>query len=615
MDDVILLAADFPTASRADWMALVDKTLKGGDFDRRLVARTADGIALQPLYAPEAAAPCLSARAAPAADAHRPWDLRARVDHPDPVRANRDLLHELENGAASVLLSLDPTGRRGVAATDAEGLARVLDGALLDLASVALDAGWSGPHAADALAGLAKAAPQAPLAFHLDPLSAFAGQGASPGPIESHIVAAAGAAARHAPTFAKATLFLASGRVMHEAGGSEGQELGFAAAAALAYAKAQVRAGMSMDDAFGRMVLGLCADGEYFTSIAKLRAARAIWARLTAACGVDAPAVIEARSSRRMLSRLDPWVNLLRLTAAGFGAGIGGADAVVLDPFTQPLADDGASRPTPFARRQARNTQLVLMEEAALGRVADPAGGSWFVERLTDQLARAGWAFLQAIEQRGGIVAALTSGWIAEQVAPARIAREADISRRKSGLIGVSEYPNLAEGAVEVEPVDPAPFSVAPSRPLPGPAGRCPALPGWRAAEPFEALRARAAAASPPPRAWLATLGPVADHAARVGFARNLLAAGGIEAVDSPAGEAAPEGARLTVLCGSDPAYAEQAAETLTALKAAGAGPVWLAGRPGELEPALTAAGLDGALYAGVNAVQALDRLLTEAGA
>ena len=482
MDDApIRLVEDFAPASREDWLKLVGKTLEGGDFVERLVGRTVDGLTIQPLYTP--ADHIAVAAPAPPHDAERPWDIRTGVAHPDPARANRDLLADLEGGATSVLVRLDPTGARGVAVGSADGLAQVLDGVVLELAGVALDAGFLGVQAAEWLAAAAKSSPGALLAFHLDPLSALAEAGSSPGPIESHLIAGANTGMRLAEIYPKASLFLASGAVVHEAGGGEAEELGVMAAGAVAYAGALIRAGLSPTEAFSRISLGLAADSDYFLNLAKLRAARAIWGRITGACEVDTPARIEARSSRRMLTRMDAWTNMLRLTAAGFGAAVGGADAVVLGCFT-----DALGSPTPFARRQARNTQIVLMDEANLGRVADPARGAWFIEDLTDQLARAGWAAFQAIEAQGGIVAALGSGSIAAQVARAAEARRAAIAAGEQKIIGVTVFKSAHDKGVEVEVVDGAAFAVAPpSVKMPGPDSRAAPLPPIRIAEPFEA--------------------------------------------------------------------------------------------------------------------------------
>lgn len=477
------LADDFgaqgDAATRARWMALVEKTLKGQSFDEALTMTTPDGLTIQPLYTAQdgvAVARDLRLR-----DPDRPWDLRVRAAHPDPARVAQDILTDLENGGASVLLQIDPSGENGVAVGSAEDLAQALSGVLVDLAPVALDAGYLGPKAADWLGVLGKAAPNAPLAFHLDPLTAFAETGASPGPIEAHIFNAANVGARLAGTYAKASLFLATGRAAHEAGGSNTEELAMMTASALAYAKALVRSGLTMEDAFGRIVLGVSLDGEYFTGVAKVRSAKAMWAQLTQACGVTVAPKIEARSSRRMLAKADAWTNLLRLTSAGFAGAVGGADAIVLDAFT-----DAIGLPTAFARRQARNTQLVLMEESHLGRVADPAGGAWYLDSLTDQLARAAWGEFQAIEAAGGIVKALEAGLVAEAVAKTRGAQEAAYANKSRKILGVTVFPNADDKTPEVETPDAVPVT-APDVRLPGPDGKCPALTPVRFATAFEA--------------------------------------------------------------------------------------------------------------------------------
>ncbi|WP_374576081.1 methylmalonyl-CoA mutase family protein [Phenylobacterium sp.] len=478
MADTSSLAAAFPAASAADWRALVAKTLGDKPFES-LVGATVDGVPVEPLYAAaaDASPPAVAPRPF---DADRPWDVRVAVAHPDPARANTELLRDLEGGAASAILRIDPTAQDGVAVGSADQLARALEGVLLELAPVALDAGFLGPKAADWLGTVAKASPTARLLFHLDPLSAFAGAGASPGPIESHLVSAATVAVRLAETYPQAQLFLASGRVVHEAGGGEVGELAFAAAAAVAYAKALVRAGMAMDKAFSTITLSLAADADYFLSIAKLRAARAIWARVTEACGAPGPARIEARSSRRMLAAQDAWTNMLRLTSAGFGAAVGGADAIQLGAFT-----DAIGAPTAFARRQSRNTQLVLMEESHVGRVSDPAAGAGYVEALTDGLARAAWAAFQAIEAQGGLIAALASGHVAEGVAHAAQAR---VAAGQPKIVGVTAFPPTQAAPVEVETPARTPVE-APSPRLPGPDGACPPLTPIRLAEPFEAAQ------------------------------------------------------------------------------------------------------------------------------
>ncbi len=463
----LLLAAGFPASSRGDWLALVEKTLKGAAIET-LASHTPDGLATCPLYTGEDAV--VPAAFPPAPRGGDPaWDIRAAVAHPDPVRANAQILEALAGGAVSVLVTIDPTGGQGVAVGTEIALARLLEGVMLDVAPIALDAGFMGPVCAGWLGAAAKASPAAPLAFHLDPLSAWAAAGASPGPIDAHLGECANFAARVAETYPRASLFTAAGRVVHEAGGSPAVELAIAAAAALAYAKLLVEAGMPMHAAFSRVVLCLSVDGDVLASIAKLRAARLLWAKMVQACGVTAAPRIEARSSGRMLTRAAPWINLVRLTAAGFAAATGGADAIVLGAFT-----DALGLPTPLARRLARNTQLILMQEAHVGEVADPFGGAWAAEALTDALARAAWAQFTAIEASGGIVAALASGAIAKAVESDRPALKATIATGQMRIVGVTDFVGK-ETTVEVERAPDMEGETFDTR-LRGPDSRCPPL-------------------------------------------------------------------------------------------------------------------------------------------
>ncbi|WP_068877078.1 MULTISPECIES: methylmalonyl-CoA mutase family protein [unclassified Phenylobacterium] len=461
MADTILLDPGIPPAGEDAWRALVAKTLGDKPF-ASLVKSTVEGLEIAPLYA---AAERPAAFPARPFDGERPWDIRVLSAHADPARANAELLADLEGGAASVIVKGHAT---------AEALGRALKDVIVELAPVGLDAGFLGPKAADALHAVAKSSPGAKLNLHMDPLSVFAEAGGSPGPIESHLVSAATVGVRLAQTYPQAQLFLASGRVAHEAGGGEALEVAVAAASAIAYAKALVRAGMPVTDAFARITLGLAADGDYFLTLAKLRAGRAVFARIATASGADALARIEARTSRRMLTAQDPWTNMIRLTAAGFGAAAGGADAVVLGAFT-----DALGLPTAFGRRQSRNTQLVLMEEAGIGRVADPAAGSGYVEALTDQIARAAWDRLQAIEAAGGIIKALESGLVAKDVAAAVAARG------EPKILGVTAFPPTDQAPVEVEPGAAATLDPEAAR-LPGPDGKCVVLTPVRLSEKHE---------------------------------------------------------------------------------------------------------------------------------
>ena len=458
-------AMTFPTPTPAEWRALAEKALKGRPLES-LVHLDADQLTIRPLYAGATGVEPLFAPRPSDADG-RAWDLRSLVEGDDAASVNAAVLTDLQGGAASVVL-------KGAVLADSEPLSRALDGVALELAAVGLDAGLAGPEAANALAVAAKGSPRARLMFHMDPVSAFAESGEAPRSMEEHLTLAANTAARHASAYPEASFFLASGRVAHEAGGSIAQELAFAAANAVALVKAAVAAGLSAEQALKGTVLGVAVDQEYFDGLAKVRALRLMWRSICAAFGAEAPAMIEARSSRRMLAARDPWPNLLRLTAAGFAGAVGGADAVVLDGFTR-----AEGRPDAFARRQARNTQLVLMEEAHLGRVDDPAAGSWYLDQRTRELAEAGWAEFQMIEAEGGIVEALRGHLIQPRIARARQTLEAALSNGATQLVGVTKF-------VDPDP-RPAAAEPAPATPIEGGGDACVPLTPIRLAAAFEA--------------------------------------------------------------------------------------------------------------------------------
>ena len=445
------LAEGFPAATREAWAALAQKALKGASLDT--LQRTGfDGVVVQPLYARGEAGP---SAAPPVREA---WDIR--VDIPATPDAPQLALAALAGGASSLILDAHDGGAM---------LDQTLAGVLLDVAPVALDAGFAGPAAAQALSAAAKASPAAPLAFHLDPLSALARCGASPGPIASQIAVAARTAASLQQTHPRASLFLASGLASHEAGGSPAQELAFALACAVAYAKALAAAGLSLQQAWAAVVIELAAEAQPLTAIPKLRAARALWTRVTQACGVTAPLRLQVRSSRRMLTRADVATNLVRLTAAGFSAVVGEADAIVIDPFDAAVSES----PSPLARRQARNIQLVLAEESGLRGAGDPAAGAWAFEALTDHTARAAWTQFQQIERLGGAEAALVSGHVAKSVEAARANLQGRLADRSLRIVGVTDFVSGEPPAARREPTPTPPQEAAR---LPGPNTLCPPL-------------------------------------------------------------------------------------------------------------------------------------------
>jgi methylmalonyl-CoA mutase len=369
-----------------------------------------------------------------------------RVDHPDPAIANAEALHDLENGATGLsLVFAGSAGAHGYGLDPSpETIARVLDGIYLD-AGIALDLQLS-QGAREALGHLAALLQQRGIApettairFGLNPIGGIAATGCSPQPWSELSARFSGIVSDLAARGFTSTIAAADGRIVHAAGGSEAQELAFVLASAVAYLRALEAGGIALDAARRMIYFRLAADADQFLTIAKFRSLRKLWARVEQACGLaPAPAHIAAETAWRMMTRRDPYVNMLRATIAVAAAGFGGADAITVLPFTAALG-----LPDRLARRIARNTQLILLEESHLAKVADPAAGSGGIEDLTQKLCTAAWALFQEIERAGGAVAALEQGVILNKVAATRAERLKNVARRKDALTGTSEFPDI----------------------------------------------------------------------------------------------------------------------------------------------------------------------------
>ncbi|MEU8828025.1 methylmalonyl-CoA mutase small subunit [Streptomyces sp. NPDC048636] len=622
LPDGLPLADEFPDVTRDQWRHLVEGVLRksgtsdavGEQAEAALATALEDGITVRPLYTAEDAPQDAGLPGfAPFVRGGRPegstvsgWDVRQRHAHSDPARTNRAVLADLENGVSSVWLAV---GEGGV---PVDALPEALNGVYLDLAPVILDAGADFEAAAHALLRLyadRDVPPHAALGnLGADPLGLVARTGRD-ADLPGHLAAAAELAALSHRAHPGVRALAVDALPYHEAGGSAAQELGCSLAAGVAYLRALTEAGLSAEAACGELEFRYAATADQFLTIAKLRAARRLWARVAQVCGAAPEAAAQrqhAVTSPVMMTRRDPWVNMLRTTVASLAAGVGGADAVTVLPF-----DSALGEPDDFARRVARNTSTILLEESHLARVIDPGGGSWYIERLTDEVAHAAWAWFQEIEGAGGLAAALGSGLVGGRLADTWARRSRDLARRKEPITGVSEFPNLTEQPVERETA-----SVPPGG----------GLPRVRRDEAYEALRARSdahqAAEGGLPRVFLAALGPAAAHTARAAFAANLFQAGGIEAVHEPvtvtaetvAEAFAASGARVACLCSSDTLYAAEAAEVAGRLKAAGALQVYLAGRPGDRQDEYEQAGVDAFVFAGCNAVEVLSSALDSMG-
>ena len=516
---------------------------------------------------------------------------------------NSAVLDALANGAGALMIRV---GESGVTPDQLED---VLEGVYLSMAPVILEAGAEYRAACDVMLSLAaRVEPDQRNTLSIDlggdPLTALLSE--RPAPSVEEVVGVA----KHASADRGIRSITVDGPACHNLGANATWELATCIAAAVAYLRLLANAGMSVGEALRQISFRLAADDDQFMTIAKMRAVRQLWARVAEVVGEPdcGAAIVHAETSLPMMTQRDPWVNMLRCTLAAFGAGVGGADTVLVFPFDVAIEGGFPGVATSFARRIARNTQLLLLEESHVGRVLDPAGGSWFVEDLTEQLAQQAWRHFQAIEANGGFIEG--RDYIAGQIAETAARRMDDIAHRRTAIAGVNEFPDLAEQAL--------PQSDSTYSPLA--AGKL-----VRYAAEFEALRDRSdvcvARTGSRPQVLLLPLGPLAENNIRATFATNLLASGGIEAVNPGTVDAAGVAGAVNdagspsvaVICGTDKRYQDEASGVIEAVRQAGVSTVYLAGSENAVQDAKHRP--DEFLTAKINAVEALSNLLTELGA
>ena len=665
-DQNLKLASEFPEVTYDTWRGLAEEALKGASFEKKLVTLSADGFKINPLYSlddlSDTTASIHDAMVASAAiktgkvAEKAGWDIRQWHAHPDPKVTNAAILEDLENGATSIHLVLDDSVRNGAGASAPNAgetgvmlytLADVgvtLNGVLPTLAPVSVEGGQAAIVAGALVAAHCEQdAGAALIEFNYDPIGTLAASGTLPVSAEMALQQAAEFARDIAARFPKSTALNVNSSHWFNAGATDATELAIALATATTYLRALTDAGMEVATAAKSLTFTAAVGTDFFTGIAKLRALRLTWMRVLQACDASAvPVTINAISAEHVLSKVDPWVNMLRTTVTSFAAGVGGADSVISLPFDHLLG-----LPDSFSRRVARNTQLILEEESNVHRVLDPAGGSSYVENLTRELAEAAWKKFQAIEAEGGIVPKVLDGSLAAEIAQMWQTREKRLATRRDPLTGVSEFPNVDEAPVTPVVPDLARLredAIKRQSQTAGTIGssftdltaaakaganiqqlfaavygkgeravQITPLPQHRLAEDFEALRERATAHQQAhgqlPQIFLANIGRVAEHTARATFARNFFEAGGIKAVTNNGFSETEElvaafknsGTCVAVICGSDRQYDELAISFAQALKAAGAARLYLAGNPGEKREALQNAGIDDFVFMGGN--------------
>ncbi|KUH94161.1 methylmalonyl-CoA mutase [Mycolicibacterium acapulense] len=566
--------------------------------ERLLDSPTYDGFAIRPLYT--------SADALPEPPLPGQWpfvrggdalrDVKAgwKVAEAFPTNgsgnvaeSNGAVLVSLTEGVSALVIRVGAPA--GVAASE---LDRLFDGVFLDLVPVLFEiAGPDYVSAADAMLGLLSdldADQRSRLSVDLgaDPLTAPLSGRAAP-----EIADVVATAAKLGDYSGGVRAVAVDGPAFHNLGANASWELAGLVSAGVSYLRQLEEGGIGVPDGLRQISFRIAADDDQFMTIAKLRAARLLWARIAEVVGAPehGAVTLHAMTSLPMMSKRDPWVNMLRTTVAAFSAGVGGADTIQVHPFDVAIPGGFPGTAPSFARRMARNTQLLLLEESHLGRVLDPAAGSWHVEDLTEELAEQAWKHFQDIESRGGFEQARDH--ISAQIAEVAQQRAEDIAHRRTALTGVNEFPNI---------VDPA---LPQGDSLPGVA---------RYAAGFEELRDRSDAflekTGARPKVLLLPLGPLAEHNVRTTFATNLLASGGIEAVTE-----AEQTPPIAVICGTDARYGEEASAAVDSARKTGVSHVLLAGP--EKAVAEADSKPDGYLTAKIDAVATLSDLLTRLGA
>ena len=697
LDPELSIRDDFPPVHYDQWRTLAESLLQGAPFEKKLVTHTYEGIDLQPIYTTQdqlgegdvsgfPGVPPFLRGSSPTGSVLSGWDLRQEHATPEPSAANQAILEDLQGGVSSLLLVLDRATRSGFDAddqqvadiTDLDGilayhvddLDTVLAEVHLSMVGVSLEAGAAYLPAAALLVSLWRRRKLSPDdlrgAFNADPLGVLAREGQLPTSLPTALTQLADLASWTTRHYPQVTAVGVDSSPYHHAGATAAQDVAFAMATAVQYLQAMTDAGMSIDAAARQILFRMSVGTHHFLSISKLRAARQHWARIVGACGGSASSAamqVHTRLGNRVLTRHDPYVNLLRNTVGVFAAGIGGDNAITSIPFDYPIGQSDN-----FSRRVARNTGLILQEESHLHRVIDPAGGSWFFEKLTEQVAEKAWEVFQDVQRRGGMFAALESGWVAEQIDSAFASRAKDIASRKEGITGVSEFPNLDEPKIGHIPPDArelrneamsrtdsqrnelvslaslslatdltaAAVEAADSGATLGQLAKAlgfhksttsiTPLETHSLAEKFEELRDAGDAWQEVhgrrPCIFLANMGPMAHHTARATYSKNFFEAGGFEVITNDGFQTADEateafgdsGAGVAVICSSDQLYPEFVPAVAPKLRAAGARTIILAGKPGPNEEQWRAAGIDRFIFISCNVLEVLREILDEEG-
>lgn len=697
---------EFTMPGYDEWRKAAEVALRGASFERKLITRTHEGIDLQPMYRAEDTAEVRHMGTMPgfapyvrgtAALGYKtdPWEVSQELTNATPATFNEALIADLKRGQTAVNMRLDVAsllgedadtpetgyvGKGGVSISCVDDLGKALDGVDLEQTPVFIQAGASGiPMASMVLALIEKRSgtkEKLSGCIGADPLGELAREGRLP-----RTIAGAYDDMAQLTTWASANApdlqtVLVRGHPYHDGGGNAVQELAFAIATGVEYLREMQERGVSVDQAAPRMLFAFSLGSNFFMEIAKLRAARILWAKVVAAFGGSEDAQkmrIHTRTSGWNKTLYDPNVNMLRTTTEAFSGVLGGCDSMHIGP-----SDEVARVPSNFTRRVARNTHTVLRDEAGLTRAVDPAGGSWYVESLTDTIARNGWDLFRDVEKQGGMAKALLAGSPQEQVAAVAAQRAKAYAQRKDVFVGTNMYSNTTDDPLEVTDIDHGSLQQARAAELK--AYRDAVDPQWRqsaleklaqaspenrvenavhavlggatladlcgalcanetmdpliepvkirrGAEAFEDLRRRAEAyagrTGALPKVFLANMGPIPQHKARADFSRGFLEVGafdvigndGFESTDQAVKAALDSGASAVVICSTDQTYPDLVPPLVKGIKDAKPDAmVLVAGYPSDHIDAFKQAGVDDYIHVRANCYELLNTLQQNTG-
>lgn len=621
------LTGDFSPPTYEEWRTAAEAYLKGVPFEKALVTRTYENIDLQPIYTKQDIENLPHLREKPGFGNYvrgtdtkgyldKPWSICQTIPYADPEEYNTALKHDLERGQTAVHLSPYTT-----AVDTPESLSLALKDVDIETIPIHIDAGFTGLEIFTTLKTVVENMKMTPGnisgSIDTDPLGFLALNGSLPLSPENTFDQMAELIYRAKEEMPKLRTIGISGIPYHNAGANAVQELAFVLATAVEYIDRMKKEGFTIDEIASRMRFTFGIGPFYFMEVAKLRAARLLWSKIVKAYGGNEESRkmnIHGVTSFYNQTKYAPYVNMLRTTTEAFSAVVGGVDSLQTNPF-----DEIFGPPDEFSRRTARNTQIVLLEESHLDQLLDPAGGSYYVEKLTHDVARKTWDLFRETEKQGGMLKALENGFPQEEIESTAEKRKKDLAKRKYVLVGTNSYADVKEEIPEIKPYRSkkpveAILSIRPLRP-------------HREAEIFEELRDAAKAfeaeTGTKPKLFLATMGPLRQHKARADFTRGFFEVGGFEVIyprgfdtpDAAVDAAVESGAPVVVICSTDDTYPELVPAITKGLKTQKPDiQVVLAGYPKDQADAHKEAGVDEFIYLGANAHDILSNVFKKIG-